>query len=82
MIEGAMLSWWVLTVPSFLFVLIDIFRTTPEATATVWREAQVKVRRALRKMDQCPAPVMMRANLTCQMDPVCRQRHWPSHCGL
>ena len=36
MIEGAMLLWWVLTVPAFLFVLIDIFRTTPEATVMKW----------------------------------------------
>lgn len=36
MLDGAMLMWWILTVPSFLFVLIDIFRTTPEATVMKW----------------------------------------------
>jgi len=31
-----MLLWWVLTVPSFLFVTVDIWRTTPEATVLKW----------------------------------------------
>ena len=36
MLDGAMLLWWILTIPSFLFVAIDIFRTTPEATVMKW----------------------------------------------
>lgn len=36
MLDGVMLLWWILTVPSFLFVAIDIFRTTPEATVMKW----------------------------------------------
>ncbi len=28
--------WWVLTVPSLVFVAVDIFRTTPEATVMKW----------------------------------------------
>lgn len=36
MFDGVMLMWWILTIPSFLFVLIDIFRTTPEATVMKW----------------------------------------------
>jgi hypothetical protein len=31
MLDGVMLLWWVLTVPSFLFVVIDIGRRTPES---------------------------------------------------
>lgn len=31
-----MLLWWILTVPSFLFVTIDIWRTTPEAKVLKW----------------------------------------------
>lgn len=36
MLDGVMLLWWILTIPSFLFVLIDIFVTTPEATVMKW----------------------------------------------
>jgi hypothetical protein len=36
MLDGVMLLWWILTIPSFLFVLIDIFITTPEATVMKW----------------------------------------------
>jgi hypothetical protein len=36
MLEGAMWMWWLLTIPSFLFVTIDIFITTPEATVMKW----------------------------------------------
>ncbi|MEP7047298.1 MAG: DUF4396 domain-containing protein [Ilumatobacteraceae bacterium] len=36
MLDGAMLMWWVLTVPSFLFVVIDVWRTTPAATVLKW----------------------------------------------
>jgi hypothetical protein len=35
-LEGAMWMWWILTIPSFLFVTIDIFITTPEATVMKW----------------------------------------------
>lgn len=31
-----MLLWWILSVPSFLFVAIDIWRTTPEASVLKW----------------------------------------------
>src|SRR6476646_1601164 len=31
-----MLLWWILTVPSFLFVAIDIWRTTPESPVLKW----------------------------------------------
>src|ERR1700730_5402179 len=31
-----MLLWWILTVPSFLFVVIDIWRTTPESPVLKW----------------------------------------------
>lgn len=31
-----MLLWWILTVPSFLFVVIDVWRTTPAATVLKW----------------------------------------------
>lgn len=31
-----MLMWWVLTIPSFLFVVIDIWRTTPESVVLKW----------------------------------------------
>lgn len=31
-----MWMWWILTIPSFLFVTIDIFITTPEATVMKW----------------------------------------------
>jgi hypothetical protein len=31
-----MLLWWILTVPSFLFVTIDIWRTTPESPVLKW----------------------------------------------
>ncbi len=36
LLDGVMLMWWILTIPSFLFVLIDIFVTTPEATVMKW----------------------------------------------
>ena len=36
MLDGVMLMWWILTIPSFLFVTIDIFITTPEATVMKW----------------------------------------------
>jgi hypothetical protein len=31
-----MLLWWILTVPSFLFVVVDIWRTTPESRVVKW----------------------------------------------
>ena len=36
MLDGAMLLWWILTIPSLLFVSIDIFRTTPAAAVMKW----------------------------------------------
>lgn len=36
LLDGVMLLWWILTIPSFLFVLIDIFVTTPEAKVMKW----------------------------------------------
>jgi hypothetical protein len=33
---GVMLLWWILTVPSFLFVVIDVWRTTPAAPVLKW----------------------------------------------
>ncbi|MCX2934537.1 DUF4396 domain-containing protein [Mycobacterium sp. CVI_P3] len=36
MLDGAMLLWWILTVPSFLFVVVDIWRTTPESNVLKW----------------------------------------------
>jgi hypothetical protein len=36
MLDGVMLLWWILTVPSFLFVSIDIWRTTPESPVLKW----------------------------------------------
>lgn len=36
MLNGAMLLWWILTVPSVLFVTIDIWRTTPESSVLKW----------------------------------------------
>lgn len=36
MLDGVMLLWWVLTIPSFLFVVIDIWRTTPESVVLRW----------------------------------------------
>ncbi len=36
MLDGVMLLWWILTVPSFLFVAIDIWRTTPESPVLKW----------------------------------------------
>jgi len=36
MFDGVMLLWWILTVPSFLFVVIDIWRTTPESPVLKW----------------------------------------------
>lgn len=36
MLVGAMLLWWILTIPSFLFVVIDIWRTTPESAVLKW----------------------------------------------
>jgi hypothetical protein len=35
MLDGVMLLWWILTVPSFLFVAIDVWRT-PAATVIKW----------------------------------------------
>jgi hypothetical protein len=35
MFNGVMLLWWILTVPSFLFVAIDVWRT-PAATVIKW----------------------------------------------
>ncbi|RDH76804.1 DUF4396 domain-containing protein [Mycolicibacterium moriokaense] len=36
MLDGAMLLWWILTVPSFLFVAVDVWRTTPESPVLKW----------------------------------------------
>jgi hypothetical protein len=36
MLDGVMLLWWILTVPSFLFVVLDIWRTTPESPVLKW----------------------------------------------
>ena len=36
MLDGAMLLWWVLTVPSLAFVSLDIWRTTPESAVLKW----------------------------------------------
>src|SRR5277367_6610521 len=36
MLDGVMLLWWILTVPSFLFVVIDIWRNTPESPVLKW----------------------------------------------
>jgi hypothetical protein len=36
MLDGVMLLWWILTVPSFLFVVIDIWRSTPESPVLKW----------------------------------------------
>lgn len=35
-LDGAMLLWWALTVPSLLFVVVDIWRTTPESAVLKW----------------------------------------------
>ncbi|HUH68111.1 MAG TPA: DUF4396 domain-containing protein [Mycobacterium sp.] len=36
MLDGVMLLWWILTIPSFLFVVIDIWRSTPESPVLKW----------------------------------------------
>ncbi len=36
MLNGVILLWYLLTVPSVIFVAIDIWRTTPEATVLKW----------------------------------------------
>jgi hypothetical protein len=36
MLNGVMLLWWILTVPSFLFVVVDIWRTTAESPVLKW----------------------------------------------
>lgn len=36
MLDGAMLLWWILTAPSLLFVIIDIWRNTPESKVLKW----------------------------------------------
>jgi hypothetical protein len=36
MLDGIMLLWWILTIPSFLFVVVDIWRTTPESPVLKW----------------------------------------------
>jgi hypothetical protein len=36
LIDGAMVMWWVLTVPALLFVSIDIWRNTPESPVLKW----------------------------------------------
>jgi Domain of unknown function (DUF4396) len=36
MLDGVMLLWWILTVPSFLFVVIDIWSSTPESPVLKW----------------------------------------------
>jgi hypothetical protein len=36
MLDGVMLLWWILTIPSFLFVIIDVWRTTPESAVLKW----------------------------------------------
>jgi hypothetical protein len=36
MLDGAMLMWWILTIPSFLFVVVDIWRITPESPVLKW----------------------------------------------
>lgn len=36
MLDGAMLLWWILTAPSILFVIIDIWRNTPESKVLKW----------------------------------------------
>jgi Domain of unknown function (DUF4396) len=35
-LDGVMLLWWMLTIPSFVFVAIDVWRTTPEANVLKW----------------------------------------------
>jgi hypothetical protein len=35
-LDGVMLLWWIFTVPSLLFVAIDVWRTTPAATVLKW----------------------------------------------
>lgn len=36
MLDGVMLLWSILTVPSFLFVVLDIWKTTPESPVLKW----------------------------------------------
>lgn len=36
MLGGVMLLWWILTVPSFLLVVADVWRTTPESAVLKW----------------------------------------------
>src|ERR1700739_3600959 len=36
MLDGVMLLWWILAVPSFLFIVVDIWRTTPESPVLKW----------------------------------------------
>lgn len=36
MLAGVMLLWWILTVPSFLFVVFDVWRSTPESAVLKW----------------------------------------------
>lgn len=36
MLDWAMITWYALTVPSVIFVVIDIWRTTPEAVVLKW----------------------------------------------
>jgi hypothetical protein len=36
MLNGVMLLWWILTIPSFLFVVIDIWRNAPESPVLKW----------------------------------------------
>jgi hypothetical protein len=35
-LDGVILLWWILTVPSFLFVALDIWRTTHESPVLKW----------------------------------------------
>ncbi len=35
-LNGVMLAWYLLTIPSVIFVAVDIWRTTPEATVMKW----------------------------------------------
>ena len=36
MLDGVILLWYILTIPSVLFVAIDVWRSTPEATVLKW----------------------------------------------
>ncbi len=36
LIDGAMVMWWILTVPAVIFVAMDIWRNTPESPVLKW----------------------------------------------